>query len=499
MAAEEQRRHDLVVVGFGAAGASAAIRARDLGGSVLIVEKQPQQTHAPNTMLSGGVIMAVNDAERGAPYMDACAGGFVPMEVTRAWAKRAEGLMAWLRSIGAASDYTRSDGGEHVGIPGADAIDVWVSGSRREDSVVDQAAKSAASAAMNATSQAARGGRELWVELAAAVHARGVEVEWAARAERLIQDETGGVVGVAVLAGDGRRREFRARKGVVLACGGYEFDEDMKRQFLKAAPMHFFGGVGHTGDGVRMAQKAGASLWHMNLAVGRAIGHFPLGDGTYLNATPRIAPGGYVITDKHGRRFANEFPQAQLSHAFLNELTYFDAQANDYPRIPAYWICDSRRIKAGPLVSPSARYPWSADNAAEIESGWIKAGPTVEAAAHAAGVLDPKAAAAEVARYNAACSAGADSFGRPAETLTPLDAGPFYCIPLYPGGSNTSGGPRRDERARILDAFGEPIPGLYGAGELGQAVGSLYPAWGANLGEAFCFGQIAAEDALGKP
>jgi succinate dehydrogenase/fumarate reductase flavoprotein subunit len=80
--------------------------------------------------------------------------------------------------------------------------------------------------------------------------------------------------------------------------------------------------------------------------------------------------------------------------------------------------------------------------------------------------------------------------------MVPLDSPPFYCVPLYPGGSNTSGGPRRDGRARVLGVGGEPIPGLFCAGELGSPIALLYPADGSNLSEAFCFGQIAAETAL---
>lgn len=85
---------------------------------------------------------------------------------------------------------------------------------------------------------------------------------------------------------------------------------------------------------------------------------------------------------------------------------------------------------------------------------------------------------------------GADAFGRPAESLIPLDQPPYYCMPLYPGGSNTCGGPRRDEHARILNPFGAPIPGLYGAGELGESVGLLYPANGGNLSESVCLAAL---------
>jgi succinate dehydrogenase/fumarate reductase flavoprotein subunit len=73
---------------------------------------------------------------------------------------------------------------------------------------------------------------------------------------------------------------------------------------------------------------------------------------------------------------------------------------------------------------------------------------------------------------------------------------PYYCMPLYPGDPNTCGGPRRDEHARVLNPIGQPIPGLYGASELGEAVGMLYPASGGNLSESVCFGRLAAEHAL---
>ena len=87
-------------------------------------------------------------------------------------------------------------------------------------------------------------------------------------------------------------------------------------------------------------------------------------------------------------------------------------------------------------------------------------------------------------------------FSRPARDLDDPHRPAPYCIPVYPGGATTNGGPRRDEHARILNPFREPIEGLFGAGELGGAIGMLYPSPGANLGEAFAFGVIAAETAL---
>jgi hypothetical protein len=251
-----------------------------------------------------------------------------------------------------------------------------------------------------------------------------------------------------------------------------------------------------------MAQDVGADLWHMNQMVGRGVGSFPLPEGGRLNVIIGIGPPGYVITDGAGARFAEESQQARLLHGFYFELLTIDAATGRHPRIPCYWFFDERRRLAGPLTYPHlgagavGLYTWSPDNSAEIERGWISRGATVAAAARAAGVADPEAAEESVAAYNAACAAGADPFGRPADTLVPLDRPPYYCVPLYPGGSNTTGGPRRNADGQVLHVFGDAIPGLYAAGELGQASGLLYPADGSNLSEALCFGQIAAEHAL---
>lgn len=469
--------YDIVVVGFGGAGAAAAITAHDAGASVVVLEKQSADAHTPSTRMSGGLVMAVDDAEAGAAYLDACAGGMVPAEVSAAWASAATEVLGWLQKI-TGSEFSRINTAEHPELPGADAIGVYQPG--RAAFRLDPSAGA---------------GDALFSALAAAVASRGIEVRWSTPAQRLLT-ENGRVVGVRTADGD-----VRARRGVLLTCGGYEFDERLKRDNLRAYPVHFYGNPGNTGDGIRMAQAVGADLWHMNQMIGRAIGHFPL-DGRWINFIIDINPPGYVIVDRHGRRYANETMQAQLLHGFYYEMLRYDYDRGEYSRIPSYWIFDERRRTAGPLTLTHigackvGLYDWSPDNTAEIERGWIARGDTPEEAAAAAGMPDPKQVAATIAEYNAACAAGADEFGRPPETLVPIEGPPYYCVPLYPGGSNTSGGPRRDAGARVLDPFDEPIPGLFAAGELGQPVGMLYPADGANLSEAFCFGRIAAQTAL---
>lgn len=468
---------DLVVVGFGGAGAAAAITAHDAGARVVVLEKQAAGAHTPSTRMSGGLVMAVDSAAAGAAYLDACAGGMVPSDVTAAWAHSAGDVLDWLDKA-AGLTFSRINTAEHPELPGADAVGVYQPG--RAEFRLDPAAGA---------------GDALFAALARAVAERGIEVRWSSPATRLVVSD-GRVVGVRTTT-----TQLRARHGVVLACGGYEFDEDLKRDNLRAYPVHFYGNPGNTGDGVRMAQAVGAGLWHMNQMIGRAIGHFPHGDG-WLNFLVDINPPGYLIVDRHGERYADETMQARLLHGYYYEMLRYDYDRAEYSRIPSYWIFDERRRSAGPLTLTHlgackvGLYDWSPDNSAEIERGWIGRGATPGEAAAAAGMADPAAAERAVVDYNAACAAGVDPLGRADDTLVELDSPPYYCVPLYPGGSNTSGGPRRDAAARVLDPFGDPIPGLYAAGELGQPVGMLYPADGANLSEAFCFGRIAAAAAL---
>ncbi len=487
--AEWDEESDLVVIGFGGAGAAAAITAHDLGTKVLVVEKQDALTHTPSTRMSGGYIMAVvGELDAAIPYMDTCADGSTPIGVTRAWATEAQSVISWVNALSPEFRVEYKVGPEHPELEGAESL-----------------------AAFAAPGQGA--GYDLFQALEHAVSKRGIDVKWRTPARRLIKNESGNVIGV-VCEHSGREIRLRARKGVLLACGGFEFNDGMKRDFLPAYPMHFYGNPGNTGDGITMAQNVGASLWHMTQVMGRGMGHFESLTDQPLNFSIILAlssiglpcdPFGYVITDRYGRRFANEYPQALGTHAFNYHLLAYDPERHEYPRIPCFLFFDDRRFVQGPLT-PTAQglvrvgiYEWSKDNQKEVAKGWISKGNTIAEVAAAAGVADPVAAERSVEAYNRSCrERSADSFGRPEDTMVPLES-PFYCLKLWPGGTNTLGGPRRNEHAQILDPFGEPIGGLYGAGELGSAIGRLYPAGGSSISDALCFGQIAGRHVSARP
>ena len=100
--------------------------------------------------------------------------------------------------------------------------------------------------------------------------------------------------------------------------------------------------------------------------------------------------------------------------------------------------------------------------------------------------------------YNRYCRTGEDAdFGRPKETMISINKPPYYSVRIMPTLYTTQGGPRRDKKARVLDAFGVPIPRLYSAGELGSITGCLYQG-GSDLAEAIVFGQIAAKGAVAE-
>ncbi len=142
-------------------------------------------------------------------------------------------------------------------------------------------------------------------------------------------------------------------------------------------------------------------------------------------------------------------------------------------------------------------YTWSKDNGREIEKGWIKKADSI---GELAGTLGFESAKLEetINKYNRYCLEGKDlDFGRDSNTLEPINEPPYYGLPLVPNFINTQGGPRRNEKAQIVNSFDEPIPRLYSAGELGSIYAFLYQG-GANLGECLAFGRIAGRNAANE-
>ena len=283
-----------------------------------------------------------------------------------------------------------------------------------------------------------------------------------------------------------------ATGGVILACGGFEAEPVLADAYLPFGPSWPVGHPGNTGAGLVMAQQAGAALWHM-------YGCF----GWFAFRTPEFpAPfavdffgASHVFTDADGRRFADETGY-EVHDRLRALLTYLPRNPNR-PRLPSWAVFDEAARRAGPLnglLGTPNDYAWSPDNSAEIDRGWILAADGPADLADRMGV-DPGILTGTLERYNASARAGRDeAFGRSADTLVPLDLGRLYAIQTWPGIAGTTGGPRHDERARVLRPDGRPVPGLYAAGAVSLVWGHLIEH-GGGLTDAMVFGRIAGAEA----
>jgi len=479
----EVRTVDIVVVGFGGAGACAAIEAHDAGACVQILEKAPEG--GGNTRESGGTIRQINDWRLAVEHYKAVTQGTTPTDILEAFAAGVGPLLEWLReTVGATlveaallDGFPRMPvGSSFPALPGAEAL-----GARLRVAPGEPGES---------------GGSALWTSLKAAVERRGIDVRYNAPVRRLVRNGSDSRITGVVFEDRDNEVTVRASRGVVLTCGGFASNRDMHRNFIGGVDFHAFGPPGrNTGDGVSMAMEAGADLWHMYALAGPFGYKFPEYEAAFAHLMPSA---GYIYVDRDAERFINE---AEIEyHACALTALAFDPLRGRYPRIPAYVIFDEIARQAGPIAFSGAgwnrRFPWSADNTAEIERGWIKKADDLESLAR---LLDlaPGKLAATVAHYNGACDLGHDGlFGRRAEYLTSLAVPPFYGVAIWPCLLNTQGGPRRSAAAEILSVRGAAIPGLYGAGELGSIWGMLYPGAG-NLTEALIFGRIAGRNAAG--
>ncbi len=474
---------DVVVIGTGFAGLSAAITVKDAGAKVLILEKMEQKYEGGNSKVSGNMWWTPTNLPEAVTYMEALNYGLTDKESTQALAEEMMKLNDWLAKLGINPKPLGLFQPEHPELPGSRCVRTWSNGG-------------------------GVGEGKLWIPIREQVEKRGIEILYETPAKDLVQSaKTREIVGV-MATGKGKPISVKARKGVILACGGFEFDFEMQKQFLPGWPTYGMGTPGNTGDGIRMAQKVGAAVWHMNNSLA-GIGCLMVPEYAPVPISAAMPTRAYLYVDKTGKRFMNELRTSRHGFGHKENLLYFDGIIGDFTRIPTYAIFDETTRTKGPIMSSSKwKFGWagwhinhqsSSDNSKEIEKGWIVKGDTL---ADLAGKLGIKPADLEetVAKYNGYCKNQVDTeFGRPKASLVALEKPPFYCVKLYPSTFNTQGGPRRNGKCQVVDPDSQPIPRLYSAGELGSFWGWMYNG-GGNNAEAFCTGQIAGRNVVGaKP
>ena len=308
------------------------------------------------------------------------------------------------------------------------------------------------------------------------VTARNIRVMLSTSAERLIVGAGRELQGVRTNR-DGRRFNIKARRAVILACGGFEASPDMQLQYWQEKPVLNAAFVGNTGDGIRMAQDVGAALWHMWHYHGVYGFKHPDPDypfGIRPKRLPDWIPGEaarpdvkmpWIIVDRQGRRYMNEY-QPYTQDTTWRAMAVFDGHAMSYLRIPSYMIMDEAGRGAYPIVSPTFndrrfKFTWSDETLRDLEARILRKADSISELATLMGV-DAQVLSATVAEWNDACRRTDSVFGRPPSSMVKIVNPPFYVAEVWPVCSNTHGGPVHDAEQRVLDAFGEAIEAVRG-------------------------------------
>lgn len=481
--------YDVVVVGFGGAGAVSAISASEAGAKVLLTEKAPEGHEGGNTRYCAQAILNFGTYEDGVAYMTAACEGIDHM--TPKWIDYiVRGCMdnpAWLESVGIPAPSRKVVGNEYPELPGKDKVYMTFIADDRYAS-----------------------GKAYWENVRAGVVSRAdnIDVWFESPAQHLIQDPvTGTILGVQIER-EGKALSVRARNGVVLACGGYENNEEMVENYTQRERMYPLGSTYNTGDGIKMALEAGADIWHMAALSGPWITvKTEDSDRAFFNSMYQQITnnGACIYVGKDGTRFMPESGWHRHGHSAYS--------GNFYSQItpdPMYAIFDQSALESGFTGGMS----FSEGLEEEIASGLAVKADTIEELEqklgmgegfyefeNADGYLSFSLAyrdtglVSQVERYNGYCAEGYDhQFDRDPATMAPIAQGPFYAMELQPAMVNTQGGPKRNFNSEVLDPNGDPIPHLYSAGELGSCYGGYYTG-GGNIAETMFSGRAAGTNA----
>lgn len=464
-------QYDVVVVGFGGAGAVASTTAADEGAKVLLVEKAPEGHEGGNTRVCGQMFIYGNEDEEATyDYYKALAGQHdIPEAMLRVYTEKIAHMYNVMEDLTGipqseyhdwTGTYLGSMSPEYPEFPGAEHMSLNALHEGFSDSY-------------------------LWQQLRKRVTDRSdsIDVWFESPATHLIQDPASKtVIGVQVERG-GKTLNIRATNGVVMACGGFENDPELVANYLGLTDYNVVGSLYNTGDGIRMVQEIGADLWHMEAYEGIGIlagSNVSVPDDSHGSTTSGglFHNGPVIMVAGDGNRMLNEGESSRHGH-----IKQGDVWVNIRRPLKSYIICAASVYDASVSMG---FFPQDALNVQHSDS--------IAGLAELIGI-DPDTLTATVERFNGYAQNGYDpEFGRSAESMAPITGDSFYAIEASANLLNTQGGPRRNENAEILGLDGNPIPNLYSAGEFGGITAFQYQG-GGNVAECVIFGQIAGKNA----
>lgn len=532
---------DVIILGTGAAGMAAALAAHESGAQVLLVEKWDRI--GGTSAISGGVIWVADNPrmraagmadsrEEALAYFRSLDHGDVVDETLEAFVDRGPEALAFLESIdalkvavlpGYPDYYLDRPGAKPQGSRALDH-DLFALDSLGEWAAKIYAIEEPKPLMLRETPlggatappppevlgqrMAARQcgfGQAMVARLLKACLTRGIAPVLGLTTRRLLH-EGGRIAGIEGEQG-GVPVTIRARRGVVIATGGFEWDEDLRQTFLRGPVTAPASPPTATGEGLTLAMAAGAKLGNMTSAwwaptlvtpdAPWASGH----QRAQIILIERTVPHS-IMVNRSGRRFCNEAANYSALGGVFHQ---FDPANYDYLNLPAYLIFDAQY---------AARYPLGTRMPGQPIPDWVMRSESLEGLAAQIGI-DGAVLSETVARFNAHANAGHDpDFGRgtsaydhfygdrsregAAVTLGALRQAPFYAVEIASGLLGTNGGPRTDGAGRVLGHDGAPIAGLFGAGNaIACPTGGIYAGAGGTLGPALTFGYLAGRAAAG--
>ena len=335
---------------------------------------------------------------------------------------------------------------------------------------------------------------------------RGIEPHLETKAKKLIK-EGARITGIEIEK-DGKIETVIARRGVIIATGGFEWNKDFVSTFLRGPLSAPASPPGNNGDGLMMAQEVGASLGNMTSAWWSPVLSIPgdnWPDGGQKSSPiliERTLPHSLMV-NKSGKRFCNE---ATNYSALAGAFHFFDPNKYGYPNLPSWIIFDS---------SYREKYPFAHIIPGSENPSWMKISDTLEGLAKDL-EIDGGNLIETVQKFNSYVDNGDDKefsrgksdydsfYGDRSQngvysTLGKLEKSPYFAVEINIGALGTNGGASTDEYGRVISASGNIIEGLYTVGNaMAGSTGSVYAGAGGTLGPALTYGYLAGQHAAGN-
>lgn len=488
--------YDVVVAGWGGAGAVAAITAAENNAQVLIAEKAPYGEEGGNTRYSEQYFCIPDSYETGLEFFTAMTGEFdASPEIIELMARGSAECEEWLMAHGATrfapEDLATKETGIDKDVLSYAELDDWMF--TKEDGGIglteypiwpDGTPNNERISMLHQVDEPDGNQKKYWKLLRDNVEALkdDIDVWFESPAIKLIQDPfTKTVLGV-VIERKGESLNVRARNGVVLACGSYEANRQMVANFTQISVSYPLGTLYNTGDGVKMGMDVGADMWHMKALSGPWI------TPKYKSEDRGVIIGGNVMA-RRVTTAGSCFYVGSNAKRFVRESS---SHKHGHIDIGGTWMNQPIPEVMWAIMDAEARNNGGTITAVDADD--IVEGATIAELAEKIGV-DPATLEETTATYNAYAAKGNDQeFHRSPAGLVALGEAPYYAVRLWPAFANCQGGPRRNTNCEVVDTDGNAIPHLYSAGELGSFWAGVYIA-GGNIAETLYSGRIAGENA----